>query len=82
MPKAYITKQQKLNEDLAAWIYGEMFVRHISQTKMAEIMGIKQPSLNRKLRQGNFTFPDLAIIFGVLQPDADTLMRLMGAKNK
>lgn len=78
MPKVYITKQEKLNNDLAAWIYGTMRVRKISQSRMADLMGIKQPSLSYKLKHGSFTFPDLAIIFEILQPDEATLMRLMG----
>ena len=82
MPKTYLTKQEKLNNDLAAWIYGTMRVRRISQSRMAEILGIKQPSFNYKLKHGNFTFPDLTIIFEVLQPDADTVMRLMGAERR
>lgn len=78
MPKVYITKQEKLNSDLSAWIYGQMKVQKVSQTKMAKMIGIKQPSLNYKLKHGNFTFEDLAVIFGELKPDADTLSRLMG----
>ena len=82
MPKTYLTKQEKLNNDLAAWIYGTMRVKRISQSKMAEQMGIKQPSLNYKLRHGNFTFQDLAVVFDILQPDAETLQRLMMGVSK
>ena len=78
MPKTYLTKQEKLNNDLAAWIYGTMRVKRISQSTMAAKMGIKQPSLNYKLRHGNFTYQDLTAVFDVLQPDAITLQRLMG----
>ena len=80
MPKTYLTKQEKLNNDLSAYIYGTMRVNRISQSRMADVMGIKQPSLNYKLRHGNFTFQDLTAIFGVLKPDAETVARLMGAK--
>ena len=80
MPKVYITKQEKLNSDLSAWIYGQMKVRKISQTTMAERIGIRQQSFNRKLRTGNYTFQDLTTIFEILQPDEQTLIRLMGVK--
>lgn len=80
MPKVYITKQEKLNNNLSAWIYGNMKVRNISQSTMADRMGIKQPSLNYKLRHGNFSFQDLTTIFEILQPDEQTLIKLMGVK--
>ena len=80
MPKVYLTKQEKLNSDLAAYIYGTMRANKISQATMAERMGIKQPSLNYKLRHGSFTFQDLTAIFDVLKPDAETLSRIMGVK--
>ena len=78
MPKTYITRQQKLNNDLSAWIYGNMKVQKVSQKQLADLIGIKQPSLNYKLKHGNYTFSDLAVIFGTLKPDVDTLARLMG----
>lgn len=80
MPKTYITRQQKLNSDLSAWIYGNMKVQKVSQKELATRIGIKQPSLNYKLKHGNFSFADLTVIFGVLKPDADTLERLMGVR--
>lgn len=80
MPKTYLTKQDKLNNDLSAWIYGTMRVNRISQETMAASLGIKQPSLNYKLRKCTFTFQDLTTIFSVLKPDAETIARLMGAK--
>lgn len=80
MPKTYLTKQQKLNNDLSAWIYGNMKIQKVSQKELADMIGIKQPSLNYKLRHGNYTFQDLTTIFSVLKPDADTLTRLMGCE--
>ena len=80
MPKTYLTKQEKLNNDLTAWIYGQAKVRNVSQKQMADAIGIKQPSLNYKLRHGSFTFQDLTAVFGILEPDGETLMRLMGVK--
>ena len=78
MPKVYITKQEKLNNDLSAWIYGQAKVRGVTQKQLADAIGIKQPSLNYKLRHSNFTFQDLTAVFAILEPDGDTLMKLMG----
>lgn len=80
MPKSYITKQEKLNKDLSAWIYGQAKVMQVTQKQLADAIGIKQPSLNYKLRHGSFTFQDLTAVFGILEPDNETLARLMGVK--
>ena len=64
--------------ELSAWIYGQMKVRNISQGRMADAIGIKQPSLNYKLKHGNFSFQDLTAIFSELKPDAETIKKLMG----
>lgn len=80
MPRVYITKQEKLNRDLSAWIYGQAKVRRVSQKQLADAIGIKQPSLNYKLKHGSFSYQDLIAVFGILEPDEDTLARLMGVK--
>ena len=66
MPKVYLTKQDKLNKKLVMLIYGTMKVNGISQQLLADKLGIKQPSLNRKLKKAQFTFQDLITIFEVL----------------
>lgn len=80
MPKVFITRQEKLNKKLTAWIYGEMQVNRVTQEQLAEAIGIKQPSFNRKLKKGKYTFEDLTAIFQLLPPDANELLRLMGVK--
>ena len=80
MPRSYITRQEKLNNDLSAWIYGQAKVRKVTQKQMADAIGIKQPSLNYKLRHGSFTFQDLTAVFAILEPDGETLKRLMGVE--
>lgn len=80
MPKTYLTKQEKLNNDLSAWIYGQAKVRNVTQKQLADAIGIKQPSLNYKLRHGSFTFQDLTAVFGILEPSKDELTRLMGIR--
>lgn len=80
MPKVFITRQEKLNKKLTAWIFGQMKVNRVTQQQIADAIGIKQPSLNRKLKKGKFTFEDLTAIFQLLPPDANELLRLMGVK--
>ena len=63
---------------MSAWIYGQAKVRGVTQKQLADAIGIKQPSLNYKLKHGGFSFQDLTAVFELLEPDNDTLARLMG----
>ena len=74
MPRAYITKQQQLNNRLVSLIYGTMKVKHVTQTSMADKLGISQQAYGKKLKNAQFTFADLTTIFRELDmPDEDIL---------
>lgn len=80
MPRTFLTKQQKLNNELVAYIFGEMKVRRITQQSIADVLGITQPAFSYKLKRGIFSYQDLTEIFGILQPDGEKLQKLMGVK--
>ena len=80
MPKAYITKQQKLNNELCRWLIGEMGVRRMTQRNLAEELGISQQDLSYKIKTCSFKYEDLVGIFRILKPDADKLAQIMGVK--
>lgn len=78
MPKTYISKQDKLNNDLMVWLTGEMKVKHIRQAEVASALGITQQALSNKIRSTTFRYEEIVALFDMLQPDADTVIRLMG----
>ena len=77
MPKTYITKQEKLNENFASWLIGQMKVKRIRQDAVAEKIGITQQAFSYKIKHMAFKYEDLVILFEMLDPDAETLVRLM-----
>lgn len=79
MPKTYITRQEKLNNDLSAWLIGTMKVKRIRQEEVALELGITQQALSYKIRNHALKYDDLIALFGILKPDVETLARLMGA---
>ena len=79
MPKTYLTKQQKLNCDMAAWIYGQLKAQRIPQQTIADDLGITHQAFNYKLKTQTFKYEDLVAVFRTLKPDAQTIVRLMGA---
>ena len=77
MPAVYITKNQKLKARLAAWVYGQMKVQHITQSMVADKLGISQPSFNRKLRNQSFDFEDFAVLVELFNPEDGEITRLV-----
>lgn len=77
MPKVYITKQQQMNNKLVSLIYGTMRVQNIAQRQMATRLGISQQAFSRKLKNAQFTFSDLVIIFEELGTPDEEIVRVM-----
>ena len=80
MPKSYITKNQMLSERLAAWVYGQMKVQHVTQRELAEKRGISQQAISAKLRNRAFDFEDFLVFVAIFQPESEELNRLVGMK--
>lgn len=78
MPKVYLTKQEKLNEEFYKWLVGSMKFRKLKQRDMAKKLGITQQGFSYKVSSLNFQFSDIVSLFEILEPDADTVMRLFG----
>lgn len=78
MPRVYLSENDRLNDRLVAWVYGEMKCRKIPQRKMAEEMGITQAAFSQKMKNRSFSFPDFLTLVRVLEPDAKELDRLLG----
>ena len=77
MPRVYITTNERRNAKLAAWIYGEMKIQKITQTAVANKLGISQPSFNRKLRNHNFDFEDFTALVELFNPEDGEIARLV-----
>jgi len=76
MPKVYLSEQDKLNNRLASWVYGEMKVHGLSQKDLANERGISQPALSQKLQSKSFSYEDVCCFVRVFNPDTQELERL------
>lgn len=77
MPKVYLTKQDKLNNDLVALIYGTMKVKHVTQKQIADRLYISQPAFNGKLKRKKLTFEDLVTVFEMLEFTDEQILSVM-----
>ena len=80
MPRIYLNEQQKLNNRLASWVYGEMKTQNITQRQLAEERGITQPAISHKLKCRSFDFEDICCFVRVFKPEGKEIKRLLGGE--
>lgn len=77
MARVYITTSEKRNARLAAWVYGEMKVKRITQEDIASKRGVSRQAIGKKLKNQSFDFEDLAVFVEIFEPSERELMRLV-----
>ena len=77
MPRVYVTKNEKLNARLAAWVYGQMKINRITQRVLAEARGVSQQAISDKLRYQRFDFEDFACFVEMFNPSDAEIKRLI-----
>ena len=82
MPRVYLSENQRLSARLSSWVYGELKIREMPQSKLAKEMDISQQALSQKLKSRSFSFTDFLTIVKVLQPDSRELNHLLGRSEK
>lgn len=80
MPKVFLSEKDKLNNRLATWVYGQMKLRSITQSQLADELQITQQALSYKLKNRQFSFADFVTIVSVFVPDPSELAWLVGRK--
>lgn len=78
MPKVYLTDAERLRERLAAYVYGQMKVRRISQRSLAKKRGISHQALSQKLLNRSFNYEDFVFFVQEFEPSQKELLELVG----
>lgn len=78
MSKVYLTEQQRLNERLAAWVYGQLRLRGMSQATLAKERGISPQLMGYRLKHRKIDFDDFCCFVRVFRPETEDLERLLG----
>jgi len=79
MPKIYLTREMRLREHFALWIFGQMKVNGKSQRKIAGELGLTQQGVCKKFKNQSFSFDDFVFFLNMFKPDQETIMKLVGA---
>ena len=80
MPKVYLSEQDRLNNRMSKWVFGELATRGLSQKAIADERHISPQAVSKKLRTQSFDFEDVCTFYRMFQPDMETLAWLIGKK--
>lgn len=76
MPVVHLSFYQK-PEIFCRWLVSEMFMRNITQAQIGEWLCVSQQAVGKKLKNHNFGFLEMLIIFNELKTDSETQIKLM-----
>ena len=77
MPKIFLTKEDALSDRLVMLIYGTMKVKRLTQTYMADKLGITQQAFGKKLKKAQFSYLELITVFKVLELPDEKILSVM-----
>lgn len=75
MPKVYLQETDKLLNNLKEFIYGRLRNKHLSQSKLAEDIGISKQTFSNKMKALTFTTEELIEMFDVLEVSEEEVTR-------
>lgn len=77
MPKVFLTNEDRAVHRFALWVRGEKQIQKVSDTELAEGLGITQQAMSRKIRLGIFDMKDFAYLVVKLGMDMETLKYIL-----
>lgn len=80
MPRVSIKKTDYMVKDFCKWLVGEMRSEGINQAEVAEWLGISQQAISLKIKNGNFSFKELVIVFKNLNTSPEQIGHLLKGK--
>lgn len=77
MPRVNLKKRQYHITDFTKWLVGKMYENGLRQQDLAEMLGIKQPAMSIKLKEGNYTYSEVLVLINQLGATDEEIVKLM-----
>ena len=77
MPRCSLNRKKYKVSDLSKWLAGKMYELKLSQSDMAELIGISQPAFSNRMRKGIFSYSELLAILDKLKATDEEILKLM-----
>lgn len=82
MPKVYLSEKDRINSRIAKWIYGELQDREMTQSELAQELGVTQQAISKKLKVKHFLASDLSEFIRIFEPETEQVKFLLGMKGE
>ena len=79
MPKVALKKKDYMVTDLTKWIVGKMYELDLTQSDLAEMIGITQPAFCQRLKKGMFSYLELLTLLKRLKATDEEILKMMKA---
>ena len=77
MPRVSIKKKDYMAQDFGDWVRCRLRRIHRSQQSLADVLGISQPALNRRLNNGKFYYSEMLVIFKELAATDEDILKFL-----
>lgn len=77
MPRVAIKKKDYMVTDLSKWIVGKMYELDLTQSDLAEMIGISQPAFCQRLKKGMFSYIELLTLLKRLSATDEEILKMM-----
>jgi len=77
MPKVILGRTEYKKNAFSTWIASKMYELDLTQSDMAELMGITQPAFSNRLKKGLFSYEDVITLLKKLKATDEDILRLM-----
>ncbi len=77
MPRVNIKRKEYKISDLSKWIVAKMYEMNITQSDLANMIGISQPAFSNRLKKGLFSYEDMITLLKELKATDIEILTLM-----
>ena len=75
MPRVHLKKKDYKVNDFCKWLKGKLASEGISQTELAEVINLTQPTISYKIKTGQFDLKEIITIFDFLKATDEEIIK-------
>lgn len=77
MPRVYLTQEQYKQENIGAWVVGQLFAERKTFADLGEVLGITRQAACYKAHNNSFSYLDMVRIFNFFGSPDEEILQVM-----
>lgn len=77
MSRVTLNKKKYKKNDFSKWVVSKMYELDLTQSDMAELIGITQPAFSNRLKKGLFSYEEVITLLKELKATDKEILRIM-----